>query len=513
MITNMNLIPELPSKSMAYWCSWHTQNIVALMDLDSKFPPEIATAMKEGAAGAKGARMMLNEELIFGTGGYAHQYDKVRGDLYLMLDDGWDVDYGINPDTQMFRFGSLELSEERFPSTKGLSPAERMKVINHRVKALGWKGIGIWIAAQRSAEDYDSPFSEKDLPYWKERILWCREAGVEYWKVDWGTQAANSDFRRALTDLGHTLYPDLIIEHAVCMGPLNGFNHPDPAKRGRYAGEEWCVALAKEVSSYSDVFRSYDVLNATAIPTTLDRLATLLPMAKGYVNGEDECYINAALGCPCGVMRSACCLDRVLDDGDTRGQRLDEVTAALRWQHIAPPFIGTEISCSEEVLMDRRFFDFGSTWCGSVFGQTVEQGAPAVIARNLSAQSIRVTGDVKPYVVASLHPNGAYSVGILPRIIDGVCGYPEATVVCDIPDGVDTIGVLGVGCDLCLHLPEAPSRVYVQSLLSDEAIELTADADMRSALDGHTLTINKELAASIFGETDMTAPALVIRIQ
>lgn len=502
----MNLIPEKNEKSLSYWCSWHTQNIVALMDCANKFPPEIAAAMKEGANGAKGARMMLNEDLLLGEGGYAHQFDAVRNDLYLMLDDGWDVDYGINPDLHSDKFGSLMMSEERFPSTKGKFPAERLKIINEKVKALGWKGIGIWVAARRCAEDYDKTFDEGDISYWKERILWCREAGVEYWKVDWGTQAANVDFRRALTELGHEYYPALKIEHAACMGATNACEHPDATKRGRFAGEEWLCSLAEKVSSYADVFRSYDVLNALAIPITIDRLVNMLPMAKGYVNGEDECYVNAALGCTCGVMRSPCCKDRFLEEGDTRGWRLDEVTAALRWQRIAPPFVGTKLSCSQETLFDSRYFGVGSTWCGSVFGKTVSEGAPAVVARNLVADSIRVSGEIKPYVVASLHPNGAYSVGILPRLIDDVCRYPESTVVCDVPVGVDTIGALGLGCDLRLNLPGVPSKVYVQSLLSDEAMELT------EGVEGSTLIITREMSKKIFGGTDMTAPGLVIRI-
>ena len=503
----MNLIPESNPHSLSYWCSWHTQNIVALMDSTSKFPPEIARSMKEGADGAKGARMMLNEELLLGEGGYAHQYDEVRRDLYLMLDDGWDVDYGINPDRHLEKFGSLIMSEERFPSTRGATPAQRMKIINDKVKAMGWKGIGIWVAAQRSDEGYDRPFGEQDLPYWKERILWCREAGVEYWKVDWGTQAGNNAFRRALTDLGHELYPALTIEHAACMGPLNGFGHPDPAKQGRFAAEEGLISFTKDAAGYSDAFRSYDVLNALAIPVTLDRLATMLPLAKGYVNGEDECYINAALGCTCGVMRSPCCKDLFLEDGDTRGWRLDEVTATLRWQRIAPPFVGTELSCSEEILFDGRYFDHGSTWCGSVFGQTATQGAPAVLARNLPAASIRADGEIKPFVAASLHPNGTYSVAILPRLIEGANRYPDAVVTCDVPAGVTTIGALGLGCDLRLNLPQAPATIYVQSLLSDEAFVLPEEA-----VCGSTVTITKDFAQSVFGGKDMTHPALVLRL-
>jgi hypothetical protein len=48
----MNLIPKQSEKSLSYWCSWYTQNIVAMMDNVNKFPPEIAAAMKTGENGA-----------------------------------------------------------------------------------------------------------------------------------------------------------------------------------------------------------------------------------------------------------------------------------------------------------------------------------------------------------------------------------------------------------------------------------------------------------------------------
>ena len=502
----MNLIPDKSEKSLSYWCSWHTQNIVAVKNCSDKFPPEIAAAMKQGGAGASGARMMLNEELVFGENGFAHQYDEVRNEMFFMLDDGWDVDYGINPDKHIDKFGSLIMSEERFPSVKGKSPAERLKIINDKVKALGWRGIGIWVAAQRSAEDYEAPFGEKDLDYWRERILWSREAGVKYWKVDWGSQAGNHIFRKALTDMGRELYPELTIEHATCMNPLNSFEHPDPSREGRYEGMDQVAAHAKECVSYSEVYRSYDVLNAMAVPTTLDRVVSLLKWSDNYINGEDECTINAALGCPNGVMRSHYCQEFQNEAGDDRGWRLDEVKAALRWQRIAPAFPGTRTECSDEILFDNRVYQEGDSWWGGATGKNVRQGAPAVVARNLPVGSIRVEGKVKPYVAASLNPNGAYTVAVLPRVIDGRSHYPDATVRCDVPAGVDTVGVFGLNCTVSLHLAEPFSKVYAQSLIGDEAFELT------EGIEGSTVTLTPSFAHKAFGGQDHTAPALMLRV-
>ncbi len=501
----MNLIPDKSENSLSYWCSWHTQNIVAAKAGADHFPPEVAAAMKQGADGAGSARKMLNEALIFGPNGYAYQYEDVRNEMYFMLDDGWDVDYHTDPAKALGKFGSLMMDERRFPSVEGQSPAQRLKTVNDRIKALGWRGIGIWVAAQRSAEDYEAPFGERDVAYWKERILWSREADVEYWKVDWGALAGDHTFRKTLTDLGRELYPALTIEHATCMGPLNAFEHSDPAREGRFESMDGVAAHAKEGVSYSQVYRSYDVLNALAVPTTLDRVASLLAWSDGYINGEDECYIDAALGCTCGVMRSHYCQEVQNEAKDDRGWRLGEVTAALRWQRLAPAFPGTPVGCSEEILMDNRFYHKGESWTSQVDNKEVRQGAPAVVARNLPVSSIHVEGTVKPYVAASLNPNGAYSVAVLPRVIDGEWQYPEAVVRCDVPAGVDTVGIFGSNCDVCLNLAEPPAKVYVQSLIGNEAHELTR------GVTGCTVTITKELAREVFGGTDRSAPALMLR--
>lgn len=504
----MTLIPSKNENSLSYWCSWHTQNIVAKIDCMEKYPPEEAQRRVQGGDGARLARTMLNEELVFGENGYAHQYPEVRCDLYFLMDDGWDVDYGIHPDSHNLKFGSLMMSEERFPSTKGQSPARRMKIINEKLKALGWKGLGIWIAAQRAADDCTAPLGDVDKAYWTERILWSLEAGVTYWKVDWGVHGGNPAFRRMLTELGHELYPALVIEHATGMGPVNAFDHPDAAVRGRYMGEEHVAANAKEVMAFSDVFRSYDVLNALCVPTTLDRVGTLLAWSGAIVNGEDECYINAVLGCSCGVMRSHYCQKEINEAGDDRGFRLQEVTAALRWQRLAPPFAGGKVTYSDEVLFDNRLYRAGDSWWGCADGRELMQGAPAVIARNIGVDTIRVEGAAKPYVAASLNPNGAYSVGVFPRVIDGYHHYPECTLYCEIPEGVTTVGVFGENCEMRLRLPETPARVLVQSLIGDEVTDCTS-----RFVSGDTVVLSAEDMKTLFATDDRTAPALLIRIE
>ena len=52
-----------------------------------------------------------------------------------VLDDGWDVAYGVHPATQREQFGSLEVAEDRFPSCTG-NPAERLKSLNDLVTTI-----------------------------------------------------------------------------------------------------------------------------------------------------------------------------------------------------------------------------------------------------------------------------------------------------------------------------------------------------------------------------------------
>ena len=82
----MTLIPSKNENSLSYWCSWHTQNTVAKIDCMEKYPPEEAQRRVQGGDGARLARTMLNEELVFGENGYAHHYPEST--LYCEIPEG-----------------------------------------------------------------------------------------------------------------------------------------------------------------------------------------------------------------------------------------------------------------------------------------------------------------------------------------------------------------------------------------------------------------------------------------
>lgn len=58
-------------------------------------------------------------------------------------------------------------------------------------------------------------------------------SGFAYWKVDWGKQDNNAEWRMMMTDLGGEYAPNLIIDHA----------------------------MQKRFIAFSDAFRTYDVEN------------------------------------------------------------------------------------------------------------------------------------------------------------------------------------------------------------------------------------------------------------
>lgn len=108
----------------------------------------------------------------------------------------------------------------------------------------------------------------------------------------------------------------------------------------------------------------------------------------------------------------------------------------------------------------------------------------------------------------SLYPNGAYSVGVFPRVIDGYHHYPASTLYCEIPEGVTTVGVFGENCEMRLRLPETPARVLVQSLIGDEVTDRTS-----RLVSEDTVILSAEDMKTLFATDDRTAPALLIRIE
>ena len=487
------------SEQKSYYCTWLAQNFIA-----ERFGKERAAVHPEfaGDQGANCARDMLNEHTVFGKGGMAQV--NARADLYLVLDDGWDVPYHTASVSKQC-FGSLEVNEARFPSVNG-KPAERLRVLNERAKSFGWKGLGIWVAAQKCGKSYNKPFTEADEESWRERILWCKQAGVTYWKVDWGTSEHDVAFRRFLTEAAAELYPELTIEHAVCCPPVNG--NTEALQRGavgRFQDDTKISGLSKQAVAYSEVFRSYDVTPQFSAASTLDRAAYLLPFAKGYLNVEDELYLAAALGCQMGVMRSV--YGKGLDEWDD-SDRLQEIDAALAWQKIAPPFVGGEVETSEEILADEWTFRENEFWYQPINGRTIRQGAPAIVSRNAPLAEVKAgaTGE-KPFVACALN-QGAYSVAVLPRTLNGKRAYVGGKVVCSLPEMPEKIALFGSaeGFEIRWEQGKAAS-VTALSLLGGNELEMPLFEA------GNRIYIDAEQMKKIWKADDKSAPAVLFTIR
>src|SRR5512143_1751444 len=511
-----SLVPATPGTTPSYWCTWTAQgNRVSPQNVygaDVEVP-------HDRVAGE------LNEETVFGRDGWASVlYPKVRGDLFFLFDLGWDVPAGETFDKERWKLGTIDVAADKFPCC-GAPGAEGLRRLNEKTKAAGWRGAGLWIAAQAPGDGRDGrmrPMSEVEA-FFRERLRWSREAGIGYWKVDYGARHGDLDFRRMLTRLAGEEAPGLLVEHARGGGPVNDDNAPwdsGPAHRSgrlREWGDGAELRKSVEIVRFAQVFRTYDVLPIFSVPTTLDRVVEVLlalggdPAAAGLINCEDEPYIAAALGLAIGAMRYP------MPARPGFKPRVDEVTRAVRWQRLAPAFAvgAAKTVASERVLMDRWRFAKGDSWATWLEGQELPQGAPAVTARGLPLPEVAADGQ-PPYVVASRHPNGATAVATLPRRLVGFGEVmPAATVTVDVADDAAPVGVFGRFRSLTLRLPRpvGKARVWAQDLAGDVPVDVTRQV----IFDGERLTLPGPLIDDVGRASqspgDASRPGLVLKIE
>jgi len=457
-------------------------------------------------------RDIMCEKFLFGEDGIAvKMHPESRDKLILLLDDGWDVESSLNGargEDEFLRpyLGCCQISEEKFPGY-GDTPEERLKTMVNRVKALGWRGLGIWISPTIS---YGGDVVGCDLDFmnfWKLRLEWSKYAEIAYWKVDWGSHDISDKHKKQLMQEKNRIYPALMIENAFVRPPIN------------QKGEESAFSLAahRYRLSYSDVLRIYDTTFPMSLPTTLSRVAALLeypptmePGALGLINAEDELYVCAALGLSMGIMRYDMGGVELTGGGNesyggtgpfpaTRPARkqLDEVIRAVNWQEIAPAFSiaqGNSI-VSKQRNIDRWKFTNDQTWnqsyCDKEF---LEQRAPRIIARNTSLPVITSQyGDAEyPYIAASRNPNGALSIASFGRVaVDRGYYTCAADVLWDVGDLSGPAGIFGTFNSLELKFNQDLSgkRVYAGDLKDGVLHDITEEA----AIDKNSVRLSKAL--------------------
>lgn len=480
---SVSLVPDVPTKAPDYFCTWNIQGY------------------KANYTGSEDTRAAINERSMFGTDdweSWVEFFPEIREDLYFVMDDSWDIPQNVNNVPNDY-LGLVELDSTRFPSFTG-TPTERLAKLNEKVKSYGWKGVGGWVCAQQSetVENHDSIDD-----YWTERLKAAHAAGFDYWKVDWGTECRNDEWRRNLTRLGKIHAPNLYIEHA----------------------------MKNEYVEFSDVFRTYDVENIIATPVTIQRVANLLTYhaeegAKGIINCEDEPFIAVGLGCAIGVMRHP--YKGNLPDGRqdfafppvgrNYKNRLDEVVRGVRWHRIAEPFGVAGDACIDTVkLNDYWEVQAEETWVNRNPGDMLRESAPARISRNMPLpEVIAVRADEVPFVMASRYPNGATAVVTTERTLGRECILPLVTVTVQIEDLYKPIGIFGKYKELVLNFREKVDllsiKVWGQDLAGDRAIDIT---DHLKA-EGHQLTVPGELIQTVgltdASEGDESLPGMVLQV-
>jgi hypothetical protein len=511
-----NLVPKEPGPTPSYWCTWGVQNysMAAVDELDHST-----------------VAANLTEEHVFARSGWARAYPReIRSDLFIVFDLGWDVPAGERFDEARWKLGSLRVAADKFPSCTG-TPRERLRALVGLTRAAGWRGAGIWIACQARGDGHDGQRLEGPAleEYWRERLRWSREAGVSYWKVDYGARG-DPPFRRLISRLAAEEAPGLVVEHGQGVGPLNDWAAWDPTwtTHGTGGYRAWndgrVLAEAVELLGFSDVLRTYDVTAQLSLPTTLDRVAQLLVDAPrgggaGLLNCEDEPYLGAVLGLAIGIMRHPMWIDiegKPYDPFLVR-RRMDEVVRAVRWQRIAPAVAAgrTGVSLSHHRLRDTWSFREGDSWAPDSAGREIAQTAPAIVARGLPLPEVKATGEV-PYVAASRHPNGAVAVGTFPRVRgERHQDRPLAAVTVELGPKTARVGVFGRYRSLALKLTRgrSPARVWAQDLAGDQTVDVS---DRVRRVDGTLVlagSLIEEIGLSARTPGDLSEPALVLALE
>jgi len=513
----MNIVPDKTGSTPNYWSTWGVQVDVCKSDGSDWIEWNAPTRQ-------------LNEKLVFDQPGCAsHFYPRVRNDWYFLFDVGWDFAGDVDAEHERWHFGSIVPDAGKFPSFVG-TPAERLCQLNDKIKALGWRGLALWISPQAVGDGhdgYDMPDIEREA-YWHERARWSQQAGIEYWKVDVGYHSGNEDYCRMLTRIAREEAPGLLLEHAPMGGPFNDVPVPwenkDCLWAGRYRSPNGICERAIKFAGFSDVLRIYDVSSQLGIPTSLDRIAEMLahgqvePGARGLINCQDEVYIAAGLGCAIGTGRYPPLPGHngMRDTYKDYLHRDDEIIRALRWQRLGPAFGIHEnvTTLSSTVLTDNWLFKAGDTWADWVIGKEISQGAPAIIARGLPLPDVRTT-EAPPYVVAARYPNNVTSIATLPRT-NSKNGrqQPLADISLNVGDGDGPIGVFGEYVSLTLNLdtPLGGRRLWGQDLAGDTALDVTEQVDCTErqiVLSGKLL---KQIGLSAASPNDRSAPGLVLQI-
>ena len=560
-----SLVPDQPSKAPDYFCTFNAQGYYHPKALLEKNADKYAR-LDPGHAQAT----MINEDTLLGENGLARTlFPDTRSGLYFMLDDGWDVPI-VAPEGY---YGSCVLDTDKFPGFTG-TPTERLSKLNQAFKDLGWRGVGLWVAAQEApavmkaeADKYAADRDSKEPLYWVERMKWMAGAGIEYWKVDWGQRSGSPTFRKMLTDLAVKYAPGLQVEHADVSAPFNTPLTREDARAARKAKASWIFQEEADEQGrlspqrlkefcrlvpVSHVLRLYDITGQLGIPTMLDRTAQVLSAfgpdrpTQCLLNCEIIPYIGAGLGCSIGIMtqprkdtdfhpqiilggRENCAnMLAELPEGQSDATRLGpvflerrmlETVRTLNWHRIAPPFPvgGHETQLSETMLSDAWDLRTPPCWYSDGLKDVLVQRAPATVCRNIAPVMVTActsaTEEPKvPYVLASRHPNGAVAIATLGRVAPER-GYvnPGAVIRARVEKLTAPLGLFGAFESVTLEAENITADMKVWA--QDLAEKTPVDVTSKVDLRPGSITIPGSVARTLcppFNDFDTSEPGIVV---
>ena len=508
-----NLVPDKPAEySPHYWCTWYVQNY---------WQQRGGEITDFGKLTNLGAQQEMSHHNIFNEkDGWAHYMKRGREDLTFLIDHGWqpvEGDWDKLPGRPYFNFRA---DAKDFPSYAGMEPQVQMKTFNEELKALGWRGLGIWVRGQVSLAEMET-FTK-----------WSKHAGVTYWKIDGGD---TGQYLAMQAKRKH--YPELFMEHAHAPGHFNA--NTDVPNAQEYpstfaAGESNAERTLRNLKN-TDVIRVYDVAPHLITPTTIQRINDILLQTNGdssytaIINTQDLPYASMALGTSIASKRHPNYMERTLNGRDLHHQLEDdrmmqfcmnEVERLGRWSRIAMPIpVGVgSYRRSEQYLIDHYTHDKYSTWNRSTYGKKLYQGAPAIMARNMPLPTVKADAEGNvPYVMASTYPNGATAIATEPRVTDKrKVWFPRAGVTVKIHDAAKVIGVAGHYGSLTLEFAgslDSVTHVWAQDLLDVKSENIIS----KVKISGNKLTIPGKLIDRIGtaakDEGDLSAPGMVIRLE
>lgn len=517
----INLVPNKISEAPNYWCTWYWQNYLINKGQEVS-NPDPQTIFSNPAA-----REEMTEENMFGESGMAKiMLPKTRSDYYFVIDHGWQ-DKSIPKNT----FFTLIMDTLDFPRYADLEPKERIRQMNIDIKALGWKGLGLWVRGN---------VSEQEM---RKFVDWSKFAKIEYWKIDGGDTK-----HYYASEIKKEVYPELYLEHITGAGAVNpkwdqaGLNlYPSVYNLEEAVSQKLDASLKKgtekverslDAIKNTDVFRTYDAAPLLVSSTTMQRIHDILIQTAGnseykaFLNIQDDSNIAAALGLLVASKRHPMKTPRMYKGKDLHFQisgnrqvdkRLNEMDRFVLWQRIAPPMqagYGSYFASSYN-LVDSIVFQESDTWYKATHGKMVRQSAPAIMSRNIALPEVECKG-LAPYVMASKFSNGAIAIATEGRVMPNQSWiHPKATIKLEEVEINKPIGIFGHYESLSLEfVQKLPLNilVYAQDLLSKKAVDITKDVIIKDEILKIPGYLIDEIGTSAGDKGDISAPGMVIKV-